>query len=63
MTLDNEIMKEIMRLHNCCENRAKDIMNQFDISSKDKLDDYIRLMSTLILNNAGGKSNVPANTL
>lgn len=61
--MDEKIKEEIMRLHNCCEKHAKDIILQFDLSTNEKLESYIHLMSDLIMKNTMEGSHVPASTL
>lgn len=49
--MSREITQEIMRLYNCCENRAKEIISYFQINSEEKLKNHIEFLAKAILEN------------
>ena len=49
--MDDKITQEIMRLYNCCEDRAQAIISCFEIDSTEKLEKHIRFLAETILKN------------
>lgn len=49
--MGDKITQEIMRLYNCCENRAQEIISYFQIDSENKLENHIELLARTILKN------------
>jgi hypothetical protein len=49
--MGDKITQEIMRLYNCCENRAQEIISYFQIDNENKLENHIELLARTILKN------------
>lgn len=49
--MTDEITKEIMRIYNCCEKRANEIIEHFHIDSQQKLENHITMLCSIISKN------------